>query len=150
MPLHPLVVHFPVALLLVAALAYLAGLIFPGKGFGTMGFYLHIGGLVGSVAALLTGDAAEAGVIHTPLIHEMVERHESLSQLATWAFGLLGVWVFLRNQSKIALEKWAFVILFWAVCGLMAYSAHLGGRMVYEEGAGVAPMETQLLDQIPR
>jgi hypothetical protein len=32
-------------------------------------------------------------------------------------------------------------VLFVGMLGMLGYSSHLGGRMVYEEGAGVIPMK---------
>lgn len=143
-PLHPLIVHFPIVLLIAAAVFYLLSLIRPENGFGKTGFYLHAAGLLFSIAAILTGDYSESNIVQTNAIHELVELHELLGMMSTWGFGLLALWVFLRQKSNIAIEKIVYVVIFWMVIGVLAYSAHLGGRMVYEHGAGIAPMDAQL------
>ena len=44
-------------------------------------------------------------------------------------------------------ELAVFVLLLVFAAGLTGYQAHLGGRMVYEYGAGVIPMEPILQEQ---
>lgn len=147
MPLHPSVVHFPIALLIAAGLCYLASLFLPGKRLEIVGFFLHAGGMLGCIAAILTGDYAESNMIQTPEIHELVETHEQLGTLSTYAFGILGVWAYLRQKSTIFVEKVVFVVLFLGLVGMMGYGSHLGGKMVYEKGAGVLPMQPILEQQ---
>jgi uncharacterized membrane protein len=147
MPLHPSIVHFPIVLLILAGGCYVAHLFVKGHKLDLIAFFLHAGGLLGCVAAILTGDYAESNMIQTPEIHEMVELHEQLGMLSAYAFGILGVWAFLRQKSKVKPERILFVILFVGVVGMMGFSAHIGGRMVYEEGAGVLPMQPILEQQ---
>ena len=146
-PLHPKVIHFPIVMLILAGLCYLLHLFMKGQRFDRFGFFLHVGGLLGCVAALLTGDYAESSIVQTPKIHEVLEEHEFLGQMTTYAFAILAVWAFLRQKSNIAIEKIVFVLVFWAGMGLMAIGAAHGGELVYEHGAGVKPMEKHLIDQ---
>ncbi len=60
--LHPMLVHFPIALLIIGFLADLAGLIFKKEFFSKAGFYLLILGTAGVVAAYFTGSAAGEGL----------------------------------------------------------------------------------------
>lgn len=147
MPLHPSIVHFPIVLLILAGGCYVAHLFVQGKNLDVIAFFLHAGGLLGCIAAILTGDFAESNMVQTPEIHEMVEQHEQLGMLSAYAFGILGVWAFLRQKSKVKLERIAFVVLFVGVIGMMGFSSHIGGKMVYEKGAGVLPMQPILEQQ---
>lgn len=147
MPLHPSIVHFPIVLLILAGGCYIAHLFVKGHKLDLIAFFLHAGGLAGCVAAILTGDFAESSMVQTPEIHEMVEQHEQLGMLSAYAFGILGVWAFLRQKSQIKLERIVFVLLFTGVIGMMGFSSHLGGKMVYEKGAGVLPMQPILEHQ---
>ena len=54
--LHPMIVHFPIALLIVGFLADAVGLIFKKDFFTKAGFYLLILGTLGVVAAYLSGN----------------------------------------------------------------------------------------------
>ncbi|HHG84853.1 MAG TPA: DUF2231 domain-containing protein [Bacteroidetes bacterium] len=144
MPLHPSFVHFPIVLLILAGIIYLLDLILPNKKLGTIGFYLHVGGMLGIIAAILTGDYAENNLVQTREIHDMIETHEQLGMLSAYAFGILGVWAYLRQKSNIVLEKIVFVVMFLGIIGVLSFTSHLGGRMVFEKGAGVVPMEPVL------
>lgn len=148
MPLHPLIVHFPIALLIFSAFIYIAWLITGRQSLAQMGFIAHMAGMVGSIAAFLSGDAAEEAVVHTHEIHEILELHESLGMLASYGFAALAVWAFLRRNSKVIYEKAGFVILFVGLNVMLGITAHLGGKMVYEEGAGIIPMEQTLREQL--
>ncbi|MEM0995581.1 MAG: DUF2231 domain-containing protein [Bacteroidota bacterium] len=140
-PLHPSVVHFPVALLIAAGICYVAHLFVKQYRLDVVGFFLHAGGLLGCVAAILTGDYTESNIVQNEQIHSLAERHEQMGMIATYAFGILGVWAYLRQQSNIFAERIVFTVVFVGVIGLLGYGSHLGGRMVYEEGAGVIPMQ---------
>ena len=60
--LHPMIVHFPIALLIVGFLADAIGLFTKREFFTKAGFYLLILGTLGVVAAYLTGNYAGEGV----------------------------------------------------------------------------------------
>jgi uncharacterized membrane protein len=137
MPAHPFSVHFPVALLLIAAAAYLVGLFRMGIVFIPAAMVAHGLGVLGLIAAILTGRAAQAYVTRTPALEPLLERHELLAYLTTWVYLLLGVWMYLRKGKTSQAEQALFTLCFAAVTALMAWSAHLGGVMVYQHGAGV-------------
>jgi len=145
---HPQFVHFPIAFLLLGGLAYAVAYFKEREFFLRMGFLLHIAGWLGSIASILTGRAAEAEVVHTQAIHELITLHERLAYLVAWLFAMLGIWMFLRQKKISGKELILFLLLFWGSNAAMAYMAHLGGEMVYEEGAGVIPMEEKLKEQL--
>ncbi|MEM7036315.1 MAG: DUF2231 domain-containing protein [Bacteroidota bacterium] len=147
MPLHPFVVHFPIVLMIVAGVLYFLSILQKGEKstqWRLLGFYAHAAGVGMLLLAIVTGDLAETEIVHTPEIAKMAKTHEMLGMISAWGFGLMGVWAYLRQKSNIYWESVVYVILFWGIIGVMGYSAHMGGRMVYEEGAGVAPMKPHL------
>lgn len=82
---HPLVVHFPIALLLLGggvAVAYLV----TGHAFwrAVTGLAVGLGGL-GAWVANATGEAMYTHVEGTPIVEELVGRHEALGGWAMWA-----------------------------------------------------------------
>lgn len=145
---HPQTVHFPIAFLVLAGIFYVVPFFSTDSWFVRGGMVLHVAGLVGLVLAILTGMQAEATVVHTARIHELYKTHELLGYATVWLFAMLLVWRYLREKGSPAWERLLFVGFFWGLIGLMGYSAHLGGKMVYEEGAGVAPMEQLLREQL--
>lgn len=150
MPLHPLIVHFPIALLFVAGAFYIYSVIKSSESIFSTAALLHLVGGISFIAAILTGQQAESVVTHTPEIHEMIEQHELLSYLSIWVFGLMYIWQMLRSKKFLQVEKFAFIGIFSVLLAVMAYSAHLGGKMVYEKGVGVEPMKVQLQQEMQK
>lgn len=138
MPLHPLVVHFPPVLLLVAGVVYVLGWLMKRPGLDIVAFCLHAAGLIACIAAIFTGDFEADRFNANPQLHELIEGHESLVTMATYAFGMLGLWAFLRQKSSILLERLGFLVAFWAVTIVLLVGAHRGGALVYEHGVGVS------------
>ena len=143
-PLHPAIVHFPIALMFAAGALYLAGFLRKTDILLKAAFAMHIAGLVFGVVAILTGDYAEGQLIQNTTIHAIAELHETLAMVAIWAFALLAVWAYVRHSSQKKAEKIAFIVLLLGVIGVTGYAAHLGGTMVYQHGAGVAPMREHI------
>ena len=146
--LHPQTVHFPIAFLVLAGIFYVVPFFSADSWFRRGGLVLHIAGLAGMVLAIITGTLAEAEIVHTARIDALYRNHELLGYAALWLFAMLLVWRYLREKQAKTRENVLFVFVFWAMIGVTGYSAHLGGKMVYEEGAGVAPMEEILNQQL--
>lgn len=138
MPLHPSIVHFPPVLLLAAALLYALGLWRKQTVFQVTGFGFHVAGLVFCIVAIFTGDFEFSNIQAGPELKELMENHENLLMVATYGFGMLGIWAFLRQKSNFVFERIGFVAVFVALLGLMLFGTHQGGKMVYLHGAGTA------------
>lgn len=139
---HPKVVHFPIALLLIGGLVYTWALVKRNEQqWIQLGFFLHVTGWLGCIASVLSGRQAKTDVVLTAPIRELLDLHEKLGYLVAWLFAMLGIWMFLRMRKLANWEHLIFVVLFWLGSGVMGYMGHLGGKMVYEEGAGVKPMK---------
>ena len=145
--LHPKIVHFPVAMLILAGVCYLLHFFIKNQRLDRFGFFLHLGGTIATVAAIFSGNYAESTIVQTEAIHEIVEEHEFLGMLTGWSFGLLLVWAYLRHKTKFMIEKVAFMLIFVLGLGILTIGAAHGGELVYEHGAGVKPMEKHLIDQ---
>jgi uncharacterized membrane protein len=147
-PLHPSIVHFPIVLLLAAAGLYLAGWIGRKPHLEAIGFIFHAIGVVFCIAAILTGDM-EAERFDSR-VEGLVSQHELMGTVATYGFGLLGIWAFLRQKTTIFIEKIAFIVLYLGLYVYMGLGASLGGEMVYEHGLGVVstPAERDFLDSV--
>jgi uncharacterized membrane protein len=148
MPLHPSIVHFPPVLLAAAAVLYGLGLALKRRELDRVAFGFHVAGLLFCIVAIFTGDF-EAGLIkvdpaNQPALHAAMDRHENLVMTATYGFGLMGIWAFLRQKSTLKWERLAFAGLFLGWVVLLFIGAHLGGKMVYEQGAGVRPVQEDL------
>ena len=139
-PIHPMVVHFPIALLLASLLFDLLALRWREEECRATSLSLLALGVLAAVVALLTGHLAEEAVEHSGTIpKQAIETHEELAFAAFWVFaGLLGVkmlsyWGWMRER--------ALLVLFIGVGGavLLLVASYYGGGLVYRYGAGVLP-----------
>ncbi len=60
--LHPMLIHFPIALLIVGFLTDLTGLIIKREITAQAGFYLLVLGALGTITAFMSGEQAGDGI----------------------------------------------------------------------------------------
>ena len=138
-PLHPRLVHFPVALLLVGsamALAYIIGWRRPAL--PALAWSMLLIGWVAIFPAVLTGLADQNQAAQDPPIVAILNPHIAVG------FGLIavyGVLLYERLRDAKALDdrRRRIVILVLLVVGmaLVAVEGWLGGKLVYDLGVGV-------------
>jgi len=145
------VVHFPIALLLFAAVFVLLAAITPIRGwwFSVSALLLLIGGTVSAFVSVSTGEAAmnvaEGDGENDDKMYEVLDEHQAkMEQVSKYFAALTAVYaglVFLPLLFKsLRGLKFAFpanLIFLAALMGanlLLANGAHLGGRLVHEFG----------------
>ncbi len=136
--LHAMLVHFPIALVLVAFVSELAGFLLKKKFYQQTSLYLLVLAALGAIAAYLTGDAAGDGMEGGSL-HQALEIHEEAATFTLWitiaaAGAKIGLNL-LANEIRW-LTAVAFVLLL-AAAGGVARTGYLGGQLVYRHAAGV-------------
>jgi uncharacterized membrane protein len=149
--LHPLVVHFPVALLLTAPLFIVMALFArrAARSFALAALILLALGTLGAWAAMTTGEAAEDASMITARAEPILERHEELAEVTAIAFsvltGLLAAIVLvpvlverLNRPAVVRGALLAFLLLLLGGAALLVRTAHEGGRLVHEFGTSVA------------
>ena len=134
--IHPLVVHFPIAFLVGAALFYFLSWIFRNQTFATTALLLLIVGTLAAGAAVGTGLYAEEGVMVSRSVREhLLELHENI-MLGTLGLGIvLSIWALIARPFP-AKRRWIFLLLFLVLLGVMTVGADYGARMVYDYNAG--------------
>jgi len=137
--LHPMIVHFPIALLIVGFLAEVVGLVLKKEFFTTAAFYLLVLGTLGVVAAFISGDIAGDGVSETGQLKNALETHEHAAQLTLWLMvGTAIVRIALVWMKKFnGVLRYAAFILFLAGVLSVARTGYYGGELVYKHAAGV-------------
>ena len=135
-PVHPAIVHFPIALLLsatIADLAWMAGL----TGDTHIGAVLMAGGLVGGLVAMGAGMADLVRLDQRLVPHAM--QHVAVVGLAWLGYGIA---LFLRKDALTASTTTALgagaIGASLASALMLAVGGWLGGRLVYTFGANVA------------
>lgn len=145
--LHPLVTHFPVALLLVAPLFIVLGLARRASrsAFLKAALLLMFLGTIAIYVAVPTGEAAGRLAERSPQINQVLERHEELAEAARVLFTALtvifAVIVFgpivlkkdLEKRATLALHV-AFLMLYGAGAAVLTNTAHQGGQLVHALG----------------
>jgi uncharacterized membrane protein len=146
--IHPLIVHFPIALLLVAPLFMVIGTLRkPDRSFQFMlvALILMALGTVGTFIAASSGEAAGELSENLPQAKVVLERHQELAETTEIAFAALtlifGSILFvprlLKSQPSRATSTVLPLVflLFYATGAIMlANTAHQGGRLVHELG----------------
>ena len=134
--LHPLVVHFPIAFLIGAALLYVAAWLLKSEKFAHSAFVVLVLGALSLAVAVVTGLYAEQGVMVSLSVREHLLQPHKTAMLATLAIGtMLTVWaVIARPFPKKG--RSLFLLLLLVMIGVMTVGADFGGRMVYDYNAG--------------
>ena len=135
--LHPAVVHYPIALGVVGAVSVLGYAIVPHERLRWVGPILLTLALAGAGAAYFSGEsakdrAADAGVPDTE-----ITRHESIS---IWSLGVLSLATLLAWATGASRRgAWVAAPVAVAAAGMILWTSHLGGRLVFIYGAGHVP-----------
>ena len=143
--IHPALVHFPIALLTVAPLLVLLGLLWPAqrRGIHAAALILLVLGIGGLFLALASGDAVERYARATPALLAGVREHELAAQWTTLIFGLLGVafavlWSLpLLRKRELSKRLESGLLALWlllSAAGVLALArtGHLGGHLVHD------------------
>ena len=137
---HPIVVHFPIALLPAAALVDLFSLLSPQRtALRDTATWLYLVGTAFALLAYLSGRSGADAMTLTPVVEPLVNVHENWAFLTTWFFAFfaslrLAVSYIFPSRQVILLMAFAL-----AVGGLvmLVETAEHGAVLVYQHGLGV-------------
>jgi uncharacterized membrane protein len=137
--LHPMIIHFPIALLIVGFLAELIGVITTREFYSRAGFYLLLLGTAGVVAGYISGDLAGEGLAEGGALKAALEAHEGAAQLALWiavATSLVRIGLVATRRYAGAL-RWIPLVMFFVSVLAIARTGYFGGQLVFKHAAGV-------------
>ncbi len=130
---HPSVVHFPIALLPVAIGADAIGLATRSRdllGAGKLGI---VAATVGAAVAGVFGFIAQEEVNLEGSAPDVLVTHRTLNVMALGAMTAMATWRVTRKRPTLG-----YLLGGAALLGAVSYSAYLGGKLVYDHGAGVS------------
>ena len=153
---HPMMVHFPIGLLIVGAALRFASLAAP-PFFGRRwrSFVLDSAKLVTVIGTLFawtawyTGGLAEEEVNSNLCDPTLTHLHGDYAFYVTIAFSVVAlsdvasIWLRLRPAEtrlrflNTLIGIWAIAVVSWVAAGFLAYVGHLGAGLTYNQAAGV-------------
>ena len=141
---HPLVLHFPLAVLLLATVAKLIAAFTiqePASFWQRAGSYLLYFGWVTAWLAVYTGNMAD-GVVARKIcdptvlkLHQIAAYNTAYLFTGATALDLLFYYGMFRKYTRFICV--AVVVLMLVGSGYLVYSGHLGARVVYQQAGGV-------------
>ncbi len=130
--LHPMLVHFPIALIVIGFVAYILQLIIKKEPcFSKMSFYLLLIGTLAAVATLLSG------ILFTSEMSGEAENVLETHELFAWTtvillviLSVLRTYVVIKNVESALLHKLIFI--FYGLAALsVSITGFFGGTLVY-------------------
>ena len=143
--IHPLVVHFPIALLIVALLADLAALAWARQVWlGQMATALYVLGAIGALAAFFSGREASNHLLLPAAAESVLTEHADWAGRTVWgyalfALGRLGT-VWLEWDRTLAMRLF-FIALGVGGASLLFKTGEHGAQLVYQHGVGVQAVD---------
>lgn len=146
--LHPMVVHFPIALLYIAPIFLVLAIIFARRSMAWLwpSAIIVVIGTAFAFVAVSTGEAAEEFAEGVVAAKAALEQHEEMAELVQVIFGILSVSIlalatafqfapFLKGKTRLLKGALAIVLVgHLAGLGVLTEAAHQGGRLVHEFG----------------
>ena len=137
---HPLFVHFPIALLSLFFILDLVGSLANKSNWrDAASWFLYCGTLLSGVT-VAAGLIAAGSVAHGGDVHEIMENHEHLGISVFLLASALAAWRWLAKQQIKGPANTLHLMCSAILAVLLIFTADLGGLMVYNYGVAVAPM----------
>ncbi|HEY8401623.1 MAG TPA: DUF2231 domain-containing protein [Cytophagaceae bacterium] len=139
--IHPLIVHFPVAMLFSAGILALIGLFYKRGLFKEIIYWILLIGITSCLMGIYTGLQEEQIVSTDYNLRDLLTLHKRTAYILSGLFTMLFLWVAIRKRVMRLVEysAWTVFLLFGSIT--VAYQGHLGAKMVYGKGAGVEVFE---------
>ena len=133
---HPLFVHFPIALLLTSVAFFFAGKLMNKDEFLTVAKWNLLLGSLSAVVTAVTGFIAASTLPHNNDIHQAMTTHWRIMILVVLlSLSLSGYTLYQRNLSELK-KKIPFFFGLILMAALLTIGADYGGKMVFKYGAG--------------
>lgn len=140
MNIHPLLVHFPIALLTAFFAVDVVATLANKSHWRSIASSLLYLGTVAAGLTVLAGMSAANSIAHGEAVHEIMERHEHIGLFVLGLAALLSAWRLASGVSLSGAANGFFLLLSAILCGLLLVGADLGGLMVYRYGVSVLPV----------
>lgn len=134
--IHPLFVHFPIALLLLSVALFFAGKFVCKKEFIVSAKWNLVFGAFSGLVTIVTGFIAANTLPHNEEIHQAMISHRNIMILAVFLSLNLCGYIFYRKDLLVAVKNTYFLVGLVLMAALIMIGADYGGKMVFKYGAG--------------
>lgn len=138
LPLHPRLVHFPIALAVIGAVFTGLGLLRRHERWISYGQFSILLGWLGVMAAVVTGLIDQSRAPQDAAVTAVINQHITAGVALLISLGLALYWP-LRNKRlfNTGSARWGYLALLALIIALVAIEGWLGGKLVYTFGVGV-------------
>ncbi len=142
--MHPMVVHFPIALILTAFIVDLVALSFRRfLSLPKVSTILYFLGALGTVAAVVSGESAVETVSISGQANSILSDHENVAEITMWFF-------LIYAAMRVFLWWLSFRLILWVPLSIvggvgllpLVQTSSLGGRLVFEQGVGITMVDS--------
>ncbi len=149
-PLHPAVVHFPIALTFVALLFEAIARFRRWRSLEPAAALLVVLAALAAVATVLTGSLAADAAVVPRAAAGILDHHEELGETAMWVLVVLAAirLLMVRMRWYGGWAAWLFLVAFAVAVGMVGWNGHLGGELVFDHGVGTVPVQHHTLPQL--
>jgi uncharacterized membrane protein len=134
--LHPLVVHYSIALLTLSALLYVVAWFSRRDAWAWPAFWMLVPGTLAAAVALWTGLGAGAGVMVAQSVREhILEQHKKVMIVVFAMSVVLSAWA-IAARPMPRRGRLGFIALMLVMAMMLAIGADYGAWMVYGYNAG--------------
>lgn len=140
-PFHPLLVHFPIALLVTALIADSLAYLMKNEVLSRWGGFLVVS------AALFEIPTMVAGFLEVQRLGLRIDRYPTLRWHVIMGLLMLTVTALVsyvrtsRPARGLPTPAWVWLALTFVLAGLVSVTGFFGGWLVYEDGVGVKALE---------
>ena len=141
-PLHPLLIHFPIGFIFAALILHSIYLLKPNWACRIGSIWLTGFSSLFSLLASISGQLEYKKAIamdYSSEILETLENHQTVGNIFTWTlivFTLIWINLFFKRMDDKRIDILAFFILLSLTFGVIITS-YLGGTLVWEYGVGI-------------
>ena len=135
-PVHPMLVHFPIALLVTSVVVDFLAILGGGDSLRQAGWWALLGAALGAMFTVLAGvfDMYRASLMEAA--HERVHQHMKVGFALATVIAALAIWRGMLHEQGVA-PGWTYIAVAFLSVGLAAFQGWLGGELVYTLGVGV-------------
>ncbi|MCI0733069.1 MAG: DUF2231 domain-containing protein [Methylococcaceae bacterium] len=146
--IHPLLVHFPIALLTGFIVSELLSVVSGSKDLRIAGKWMLYFGTLGALAAAAVGLLGAEGVFHEGEVHEQMSRHRDYGLNVVALSLFLCAWRLTEGRDLLGLSRIIQNALGVLILVNLMLGADLGGGMVYKYGVAVQAVPREEMSEM--